>query len=282
MDKIRIITDSASDFSGDGRDDVTVLPMTVSFGEEQYQDGITISHREFYAKLIESDQLPATSLIAPSAFEEAYRRAERDGEEVVVITLSSRLSGTYQSAVMAAGRYADRVFVVDSMNATIGEQILVRLAIGMMDDGIGAEQIARELEKAKLSVHTVGLLDTLEYLKKGGRISKTVAFVGGALNIKPVVAVRDGEVVLLGKARGSHNGCNYLVKEIEKANGVDFSKPFCLGYTGLDDTMLKKYVDDSRAMWAEHTENLPVCTIGATIGTHVGPNAIAVAFFAQK
>lgn len=279
MEKIRIITDSASDIAPMPGTNLTVLPMRINFGEDEYLDGVTISHHEFYEKLIESDTLPVTSLISPAVFEEAYKEAVNAGEKVIVITISGKLSGTYQSAVLAAAQFEGNVFVVDSLNAAIGEQVLVKYALQLADAGTPVDEIVATLEKAKKNIHILALLDTLEYLKKGGRISKAVAFVGGALSIKPVVTVTDGEVALLGKARGSKNGNNFLIKEIEKTKGVDFDKPFCLGYTGLDDTLLQKYIKDSEALWTGHTDNLPICSIGATIGTHVGPNAVAVAFF---
>lgn len=282
MDKIRIITDSASDITGAANTQLTVLPMRINFGEEEYLDGVTISHHEFYEKLIESDTLPVTSLISPAVFEETFEKAVGNGEKVIAITISGRLSGTYQSAILAAAQFEGNVFVIDSLNAAIGEQILVNYALELVNKGMSAKEIVQTLNDAKKHIHILALLDTLEYLKKGGRISKTVAFVGGALSIKPVVTVIDGEVALLGKARGSKNGNNFLIKEIEKINGVDFSRPFCLGYTGLSDALLQKYIEDSKALFAEHTNELPVCSIGATIGTHVGPNAIAVAFFDKQ
>lgn len=282
MDKIRIITDSASDITGAANTQLTVLPMRINFGEEEYLDGVTISHHEFYEKLIESDTLPVTSLISPAVFEEAFEKAVGNGEKVIAITISGKLSGTYQSAILAAAQFEGNVFVIDSLNAAIGEQILVNYALELVNKGMSAKEIVQTLNDAKKHIHILALLDTLEYLKKGGRISKTVAFVGGALSIKPVVTVIDGEVALLGKARGSKNGNNFLIKEIEKINGVDFSRPFCLGYTGLSDALLQKYIEDSKALFAEHTNELPVCSIGATIGTHVGPNAIAVAFFDKQ
>lgn len=282
MDKIRIITDSASDITGAANTQLTVLPMRINFGEEEYLDGVTISHHEFYEKLIESDTLPVTSLISPAVFEETFEKAVGNGEKVIAITISGRLSGTYQSAILAAAQFEGNVFVIDSLNAAIGEQILVNYALELVNKGMSAKEIVQTLNDAKKHIHILALLDTLEYLKKGGRISKTVAFVGGALSIKPVVTVIDGEVALLGKARGSKNGNNFLIKEIEKINGVDFGRPFCLGYTGLSDALLQKYIEDSKALFAEHTNELPVCSIGATIGTHVGPNAIAVAFFDKQ
>lgn len=280
MDKIRIITDSGSDIIDSKRDNVTVLPMSITFGDEVFYDGVTLSHSEFYMKLIESDELPKTSLIAPASFADAFEEAKNAGEKVIAITISGGLSGTYQSAVLAAEDYDD-VYVVDSMNVTIGERILVEYALKLIDEGKDIEDIVNELESAKKRICVLGLLDTLEYLKKGGRVSSSVAFVGDVLRIKPVVTVDgEGKVAMLGKARGSKNGNNFLISEIEKVNGVDFDMPYFLGYTGLNDTLLKKYVKDSEHIWGPYTEELPVCSIGATIGTHVGSNAIAVAFFA--
>ena len=245
MEKIRFITDSASDMNS-SREDVTILPLHIRFGEEEYADGVTISHKEFYEKLIECDTLPTTSLVSPAVFEEAYEKAVSAGETVIVVTISSKLSGTCQSARIAAEDYEGKVFVVDSLNATIGEQILVEYGLQLKKQGMTAEEIVSVLQEQKHKIHTMGLLDTLEYLKKGGRISPTVAFIGGALAIKPVVAVVE---------------------------------PFCLGYTGLSDELLQKYIHDSEHLWKDYAKELPVSTLGATIGTHVGPGAVAVAFF---
>ena len=276
--KIRIITDSASDLLAPHRPDITVLPMTITFGEEQFLDGVDLTHRQFYEKLIEGEELPTTSQIAPAQFEKAFRAAVDAGETVVAVVLSSKLSGTYQSACIAAEEFPGKVFVVDSANATIGERILVERAVQLMDQGLEAAAIAAQLEEEKQDIRLVALLDTLEYLKRGGRVSASVALVGGLLAIKPVVAVRDGEVVVLGKARGSKNGNNLLVQEIQKT-GVDFSRPYKLGYAGLDDVLLQKYIADSATLWEGHVDQLPTGTVGGTIGTHVGPGAIAVAFF---
>lgn len=275
---IRLITDSASDLLAPHRPEITVLPMTITFGEEQFRDGVDLTHRQFYEKLIEGEELPTTSQIAPAQFEEAFRAAVEAGESVVAVVLSSKLSGTYQSACIAAEEFPGKVFVVDSANATIGERILVERGLELMDQGLDAAAIAARLDEEKTDIRLVALLDTLEYLKRGGRVSASVALVGGLLAIKPVVAVQDGEVVVLGKARGSKNGNNLLVQEIQKT-GVDFSRPYKLGYAGLNDGLLQKYIADSAALWEGHTDALPTGTVGGTIGTHVGPGAIAVAFF---
>lgn len=283
---IRIITDSGADIpQGTGamsREDLTILPMHIYFGEKEFMDGVDLTHRQFYELLIESEELPKTSQIPPYEFEQVYEQAVTAGEQVIVITISSKLSGTYQSACVAAEDYEGKVYVVDSLNATLGERCLVDYALRLKDQGKEAEEIVAELEQARGRIRLLALLDTLEYLKKGGRISKSVAMVGGMLSIKPVVSVVDGEVVMVGKARGSRNGNNLLVQEIQKAGGVDYSMPYYLGYTGLDDHMLQKYVEDSRALWESHVDQLHATTVGGTIGTHVGPGAIGVFFFAAN
>ncbi len=279
MKKIRIITDSGSDLPQNYSERLTVLPMSIRFGEKEYQDGINITTQQFYEKLIESDELPTTCLVSPGAFADAFKAAVDNGESVVVITIAGKLSGTYQSAVLAADEYPDDVFVVDSKNVATAEQILVLRGLELAEQGMTAEKIAEELTAEREKIHIVALLDTLEYLKKGGRISSAVAFVGGALNIKPVVTCKDGVVSMIGKARGSKNGNNYLMKEIENTAGIDFSKPLRLGYTGLTDALLQKYIQDSRQLWEGYQDSVAVSHIGPTIGTHVGPGAIAVAFF---
>lgn len=281
MNKIKFITDTASDAQELNMEDVIVLPMTIHFGDQEYEDGVTISHREFYEKLIESDELPKTSQIAPLAFEKAMEQVTSQGDTAIVITLSSKLSGTYQSAMIAAAEFEKDVYVIDSENVAVGECVLLKHGLELAAQGRSAQEIVSILEGERKDIHTIALLETLEYLKKGGRISKTAAFAGNLLSIKPVVGVVDGEVAVLGKARGSKQGNNLLMQEIEKAGGVDFERPIYLGYTGLDDSAVKKYAKDSEAVWKESREELTIISIGSTIGTHVGPGTIAVSFFAK-
>lgn len=169
--------------------------------------------------------------------------------------------------------------MVDSRTAAIGAAILAERALSLAEAGMSGAQLAAELEAERENICLVAMLDTLEYLKKGGRISAAVAFAGGLLSIKPVISLPDGEIQILGKARGSKQGNNLLVREIEKAGGVDFTKPHLLGYTGLNDDLLRKYVADSAGLWEGHVDQLRSTPIGSVIGTHAGPGAIAVAFF---
>ncbi len=280
---VRIIIDSASDLTKEQSDALGLdfLPLKTIFGEEEYLDGINLSHRQFYEKLIEGDCLPTTSQISPHDFEQIYEDVKKKGDSAVVITLSSKLSGTFQSANIALDDYEDCITIVDSENVCLGEQILVMYACRLRDEGASATEIANALNQRKKDVRVLALLDTLEYLKRGGRISKTAALAGNLLSIKPVIAIVDGEVAVLGKARGSKNGCNMLREEISKCNGIDFSMPLCLGFTGLDDTLLQKYIKDNADLWESHIEKLPISSIGSTIGTHTGPGGICVSFFSK-
>jgi len=191
--KTRIIVDSTADLMPEYKTRVYTVPLTVRFGDEEYIDGVTIDHKTFYEKLIECDVLPTTSQGTPDAFMKEFEKAKQAGESAVVITLASKFSGTYQSAMIAAAEY-DNVYVVDSASAAMGSGILVELAFRLLDEGKSAEEIAQSLEEEKKKIVIVALVDTLEYLKMGGRVSKAVAFAGTMLNIKPMLSVTDGEI----------------------------------------------------------------------------------------
>ncbi|MBP5564606.1 MAG: DegV family protein [Lachnospiraceae bacterium] len=279
---VRILADSSADVTKETREKITVIPLNLFFGEEEYKDGVSITYQEFYEKLVEYDDLPHTSQANPDTFARYFEEVKEKDETAVVITLASTLSGTYQSALIAAEDYEDRIYVVDSLNATIGSGILVELAVKYAESGMSAKEIAKNLEEERDKICLMGIVDTLEYLKKGGRISKTAAVAGEVLGIKPVLRIKDGEIIVLGKARGSKRSNNLLVQEIEKAGGVDFDKPVMLAYSGLSDILLQKYVEDSRSLWEGHTDELKQSCIGSVIGTHLGPGAVAVAFFSKN
>ena len=281
MKPVRILVDSTVDLPERCRAQVRAVPLTVHFGDEELIDGVTIDRRRFYERLIESDVLPTTSQATPAAFVKEFEAVRQAGESAVVITISAELSGTYQSACIAAAEY-DNIYVVDSGTAAIGAGILAEYALTCLDRGMDAAGLARALEQKRQDVCVLALVDTLEYLKRGGRISKTTALAGGLLNIKPVLTIENGEILLVGKARGSRQGNNLLVEKIHACGGIDFSLPILLGYTGLTDVFLKKYVEDSRALWENGTGRLDSTLIGGVIGTHAGPGAVAVAFFRKK
>ena len=279
---VRIIIDSSADFEPEIADElgITVIPMKTIFGEKEFAEGIDITREQFYEKLVESDEFPRTSQVTPFEFARELDKLE-DGDEALIITLSGKLSGTAESARTAASQSPVPAFVVDSESVTIGERILAERAVEMRDAGAEAKTIAETLDREKADIKVIATLDTLEYLKRGGRISAAAAVAGGLLSIKPVVGVVDGEVAVLGKARGSKQG-NNMLREMIAETGIDFSRPVHLGYTGLSDKLLRKYVADSRDLFEAHLDELSSSIIGSTIGTHVGPGAIAVAYFAPE
>ena len=267
---VQIIVDSTVDMPERMKDRFRIVPLTVHFGAEEYIDGVTIDKHRFYERLVESDELPTTSQASPAAFDAIFSDVASVGDSAVVVTIASKFSGTYQSACIAAAEY-DNIYVVDSKSAAIGSGILAEYALECADKGMDAKTIAETLEKKRDEICLIALLDTLEYLKKGGRISKTVAFAGGLLNIKPVITVVDGEIQVIGKARGSKQGNNLLVQKIHESGGIDFDEPIILGYSGLSDSYLKKYVEDSRNIWQDKADSLDSTLICSVIGTHTGP-----------
>lgn len=279
---VTIVVDSTADLVPQVEACVKTVSLSIRFADEEYIPGVNMDTRRFYELLVEREELPTTSQASPFAFEEVFRQSVEAGNDVVCLTCSSKLSGTYQSAVIAAREFPGRVWVVDSGTIAIGLGILTEYALSLVDRGFSAEKITLQLLRRREDVRVLALVDTLEYLKKGGRISSAVAFAGGVLNIKPVITITGGEIRMLGKARGSRQANNLLVQEIEKAGGVDFAKPLLLGYTGLSDTLLRKYIADSSQLWEGCRKELPVCTVGSIVGTHVGPGAVAVAFFTAE
>ncbi len=282
---IRILIDSASDIDLEEAKNkgIEMIPMEVQFGEEQYLDGVNLSHSEFFEKLIASSELPKTSQINEYRWNEKFEEMVANGDQVIAITISSKLSGTYNNAKLAAEKFHGKVRVVDSLSAAIGERILCDYALRLIKEGKTIEKILSSLEEKKKQIQILAILDTLKYLRKGGRISALTAFAGEMFSIKPVISVDNGEVKLVGKAIGSKKSNNLLMQLVEKCGGIDFSMPYGLVYSGLSDEYLQKYLRDSEVLWKEHVEDIkdiPSYRIGSTIGTHIGPNAIGVAFYA--
>ncbi|WP_408070598.1 DegV family protein [Butyrivibrio sp. JL13D10] len=282
---ISIITDSASDISQETAREwgITVIPLKVRFGEEEFLDGVTLPYTTFYEKLVENDTLPKTSQIPPFEYEEVFRKEVDKGNDVIYISLSYGVSGCYQSACLAAEEIGDKVHVIDSMQFCISQYIIVERAVNLRDEGRSAAEIVSVIEEEKKRARVISVFDTLEYLKLGGRISSAAALAGGILSIKPVITIENGEVAVVGKARGSKNGNNLLMQYIEKNGGIDFTRPICLAYSGLSDIMLKKYIEDSKHLYEGNIKgdvsDIPIAHVGATIGTYAGPGAIAFAYF---
>lgn len=277
---IHIITDSAADLTEENKRRLyAVVPLSVSFGEEVFADGVTLSKDKFYERLEKSKELPRTSQPSPEAFEKVFRKLQEQGDSAVVITISSDLSGTYQSACLAAQKYPN-VRVVDSQSVSIGTGVLAEYACSCAEKGMELDELARHLTEKREEIGLIAMVDTLKYLRKGGRISGAAAVAGEVLNIKPVITIKDGKVAILGKARGSRKANNFLIEQIRR-NGVNYSMPILLGFTGQSDELLQNYVRDSSCLWQGHVDHLDSVKLCSVIGTHAGPGAVAVAYFCK-
>lgn len=274
---VKIVVDSSVDLITEMKNQVKPVALSVLFGEREYKDGLTIDPEKFYEMLVQSETLPTTSQPTPADFEDAYRELVEAGHEVLVITIASKLSGTYQSATIAADEFPGKVFVLDSRNAAIGSGLLAMSALKLAEEGLSARQILEVLMEKRKKVRLYAMVDTLEYLKKGGRLTSAVAFVGGVLNLKPIISVEDGEIHVIGKARGQKAAFSALTKACQDT-GVDLSEPYMLGYTGSSDENLSKYLEENSDLWPADSEKL---IIGSAIGTHAGPGAVAMAFYAK-
>ncbi len=276
---VRIVCDSAADIilPFAERKNISVLPLKTIIDGKEYLDGIELTPSKFYEIQASTKDFPTTSQIAPTEFSTEFEKWITLGDDVVVITISSGLSGTYQSACIAASEYENRVFVVDSLNATIGEQLLVHLAIKLQEKGMCAKDIAEELTAARDKIRLLASFDTLEFLFRGGRLSRTSAVAGAMLNIKPIFTIENGKLDIIAKARGI-KARNTAMNDIVKVCGeIDFSLPVLSAYTGSSNAQLKEYLGSGTDIWK--TADIEECLVGSTVGAHAGPDAVAVAFF---
>lgn len=275
---IRILTDSAADFSGAEarRRGVELLPLSIQFSDCTYQQEEDPGFHAFYRLLRSHAQIPSTSQASPEAYVAHFRAAREAGDEIVAITLSSGLSSTHQSGLLARKRCgAEGIFVVDGASAVMGQRILVERALKLRDEGKSGAEIERELISLRDHVRIYGLLETLEYLKKGGRVPPSAALLGSLLNIKPVVIVRGGLVGMAGKARGSQAGIKQMLDLIDAGPGIDSEHPVYFGYTDVDALCLR-FRAEAEARYG--LPSGPVLPIGGVIGTHVGPGVAAIAY----
>ncbi len=282
---VKIIVDSSSDISAIEAKEIGIIMLSIpiNFGEEDHLDGVDISKSEFYDKLSRCDELPKTSQISAYRFEEVFEECVKNGDEVVAIVLSSKLSATCDNAIKAAEQYKDKVFVVDSLSATAGMRILVDYALRLAKENKSAKEIYEILEEKKSKVQIRAMIDTLKYLKKGGRISPLLAFAGEMMGIKPMIAVIDGKVEVIGKTLGLKKGVNLINKDIEKLGGIDLSLPFYVVYSGTGEfeERANKYIELNASVWGCEPKKIKKNCIGATIGTHIGHGAIGVVFFSK-
>lgn len=276
---VKIIIDSTCDVDKNVEDKFIKVPLHVTFGEEDFIDTVDITKDEFYEKLESSDELPKTSHPSPQAFIDEYQKVVNNGDEAVVICLTSGFSGTYEVALMASEEFKDKIFVVDSLQSCTGGGVIAEYALRLSEEGKSAKEIFDILEKEKFRVSTMAVVDTLKYLEKGGRLSKASALVGNLLSVKIILAMKDGIVVAIGKAKGTKNANNLFLHEIEKTGEIDFSMPIIFGYTGKDSEKIQKYFREVKKFCEKEVPNPPLVQIDSVIGTHTGPGSLYVAFF---
>lgn len=272
---IKLIIDSTADIRETSKKKIDyIVPLTVSFGNEEFIDGVNISNYDFYKKLQTSDLSPITSQSGPDNFIKVFDQIDKN-DSALVITIAANLSGTYQSAILAAQDY-DNIHIVNSESVALGSGILIEYAIKLIDQGLALEEIIDELEEKKKKIRILGIFDTLEYLQRGGRLSKAAAFAGEILKIKPLISIEAGEITVPAKARGNKKAISLFNKELSENSEINYHLPFSFGYTGLSDENLVNYFESSKDLWPENYDHI---SIGSVVGTHAGPDAIAIAYF---
>ena len=274
---IQIVTDSASDITLKQAEEmnVQIVPLTILFEDGVCPQETDEDFQIFYEKLIKENGLPKTSQPTPNKYLEIFRLAKEVGDEVLVITLSGGLSGTVQSAKLAKDLAGyERIEIIDSKQAILTQRMLVEYAVKLRDEGKTLDEITALVLKQREKLTVFGMLDTLTYLKKGGRIPASMALLGNLLRIKPVIILKNSVLEQLGKARGRRDGLKMLCTQMEEAE-IDLSFPVYFGYT-LDPEPTKQFQAEMEQKF--QLKNTKLYPVGGVIGTHVGPNCVAVAF----
>lgn len=278
---VRIVTDSTSDITQEegAALNITIVPLTVHFGNESFVDGINLTKADFFEKLACADKLPTTSQVPPGEFSPIFHRFVEAGDEVVGIFISSELSGTYQSALAAREKdVQDKIYVIDSRSAAYSLALLVREAIRLRDAGKSAKEIDAAVRALVKRVRLMAVVDTLKYLRMGGRISNTTAFVGGLLGINPIISVTKGKVESIGKARGMKAGLKFIGDQLV-SDPPDLNYLFAFGHTSAPKA-LREAVDYFTNIHG--VVNYFEADIGITVGTHIGPGAVGIAYIAKE
>lgn len=272
-----LVTDSGSDILEEEAKEMglQLVPITASFKEVQFTSNSKESFEHFYRELEMREELPISSQPAPSEYTKIYELAKEKDEEVLVITISSKLSGTYNCAQLAKEIVSyEKVYIVDSLQASTSQRLLVMYAMRLIQSGKDILEIVDDLEKAKHKIVLTGMPETLLYLKKGGRISPVIAGIGETLNIKPVLLLENGMIVSRKKVRGSKAGIKEMQHIISEYR-LDERMPVLFGHSNNE--------EKGEAFMKEIMTNLPhdkgtVYAVGPAIGTHIGPNALLMAF----
>lgn len=276
---VRIITDSAADFEPVELEQLQVacIPLTVMFGDREYRENVDLSKPLFYELLLSSEQLPKTAQASPEILLNLFTDAMEAGDEAVYITLSSGLSGTYQNACMIREMAGGKgLYVLDSLNATGGQRLLVQHAVKLRDEGKSAAEIVEEVAALRSRIVLYACIDTLEYLHKGGRISHTAYTIGSLAQIKPIITVnRQGQVDVPSKMMGMRKGMAHLCKRVaQKLHDAAF--PFYVMYTN-NRSVGEALAERLRAQGLEIPDER-IIAVGAAIGSHIGPEACGLVY----
>ena len=278
---LRIVTDSTSDISQEEAKqlNIDVIPLSVAFGDESFIDGITITNEEFYKKLTTGDVLPKTSQPSPATFEEVYKKYIDEGDEIISLHISSELSGTAQAAKIAAEEVApDKITVIDSLNVTGALNVLVRVAIMHCNEGLSREEVVSKINDYIPRLKLYVIVNTLEYLKKGGRIKPSAATVGDVLSLRPVLTVRKGFVEVEAKVIGEKATIKWLTKQptvVVPEPGL----PIIVGHSGVPENA-EKLISRLKEGGIDNISGT-IC-LGSVVGTYAGPGSLGLFYIAQK
>ena len=279
---VRIITDSAADFEPRELEQlqITCIPLSIHFGEEDYQENVNLTKDQFYELLLQSEELPKTAQASPQVLLDLFEEAVKAGDDIIYITLSSALSGTYQSAMMAKNLVGSSLcHVVDSRNATGGQRLILEYAARLRDDGKNARQIVDAVEALRSRIVLFACIDTLEYLYKGGRISQAVYKLGTLASIKPIITVEpDGSIAVPAKAMGMRKGMDHLCKQLQ-ARPADPRFPLYVMYT--NNRAVAETLASRLAASGIFVPEDRIIQVGAAIGSHVGPDACGLVYVSQ-
>lgn len=281
---IKLVVDSSSEITQEESKKMGVycLPLTVSFEEDMFRDGVDLSYDEFYDKLSEYESLPKTSQVTPYLYEEAFKEILSNGDIPVAITLSSEISGTYNSAILASNQFDEEIHVIDSLTTSCALKLIIKYALSIIDKYDDPVEFVNEIERIKKKVKIFYLLDTLEYLYKGGRLSKFSALAGSILSIKPIISFDDsGKVVMVSKSRGWKKGISLLSDLVKESGEIDEELGVILSYSGRDSSIVDSLKQKSEDLFSFDVNAIPVTQIGCTIGTHAGPGTIGISYFTK-
>ena len=273
---IKFLLDTSSDFTVEEVKEkgMNLVPLHITLGEADYKDAYDLTKDAFYELLTTNEEFPKTSQPTPQDFVDAFEDAKEKGDELICILLSSRLSGTFQSATLAKSIVEyDNIHLVDSLGATHMIRIMVEYAQDLAAEGKGAKEIVEALEEMKSKIKVLAVVDTLEYLCKGGRVSKTTAAIGEAAKVKPMITVANGEVAVIGKSLGKNKAIGNLLKALGECEVDERFPVYSVSTLGTENCeVFEKRLTDAGYSFRERLQ------IGATIGTHVGPGVFGMIF----